>query len=307
MLPPRPERTWWELSASVLGHALIFVLVVSLLNSPSDDPEEPQAQRTDQPATQQMPIFVPPPKQPTPQSPQQQSAPTPPRVVMPSTPQAAPTQAPPASQSPREERPNAPPEEQRKDGAREPDDAGDKPKEPTRAEQKPTTPRPATTPRVPLASAEAAATQEAEARRLFGQKRSEFATDDPITVRPFAVGPDGKPQKCDPLPRMTKDANGKGPIGVAVGRILRDNGSPLDGALLQMVGTQYVTFTDAAGEYRFTYDMTLIEDCRTQYVRVSAKGYESRLLVLVIGERTRSEDVELRRNSGFPIGLRGGS
>jgi len=53
--------------------------------------------------------------------------------------------------------------------------------------------------------------------------------------------------------------------------------------------------------------MALIEDCRTQYVRVSAKGYESRLLVLVIGERTRSDDVELRRSSGFPLGLRGGS
>jgi hypothetical protein len=38
----------------------------------------------------------------------------------------------------------------------------------------------------------------------------------------------------------------------------------------------------------------LMENCRTQYVRVSAAGYESRLLVLVLGPN-HSEDVLLRR------------
>ena len=41
--------------------------------------------------------------------------------------------------------------------------------------------------------------------------------------------------------------------------------------------------------------MSLIDNCRTQYVRVTAQGYESRLLVLVVGPRTRSDDVSLRR------------
>ncbi len=82
-----------------------------------------------------------------------------------------------------------------------------------------------------------------------------------------------------------------------VGRIFRqDNGRPLAGAHLQMIGTPYVAFTDGTGEYRFSFDMSLVDNCRTQYVRVSASGYESRLLVLVVGEQVRSEDVRLRRN-----------
>jgi hypothetical protein len=82
---------------------------------------------------------------------------------------------------------------------------------------------------------------------------------------------------------------------MVVGRIFRqDNGRPLAGAHLQMMGTPYVTFTDGKGEYRFRFDLALVDNCRTQYVRVSAEGYESRLLVLVVGPH-RSEDVLLRR------------
>jgi hypothetical protein len=81
-----------------------------------------------------------------------------------------------------------------------------------------------------------------------------------------------------------------------VGRIFRqDNGRPLAGAHLQMIGTPYVAFTDGSGEYRFRFDLSLVDNCRTQYVRVTASGYESRLLVLVVGPQTRSEDVRLRR------------
>jgi hypothetical protein len=85
-------------------------------------------------------------------------------------------------------------------------------------------------------------------------------------------------------------------MGTAVGRIFRsDNGQPLAGAHLVMLGTPYTAFTDDQGEYHFRFDMALVDNCRTQYVRVSADGYESRLLVLLIGPRTRSEDVVLRR------------
>lgn len=304
MLPVAPRRPWWELSASAFGHLLVMLLVVLFVSQPTeddparaDDPETPPAERA---AERQLPLYVPPPPD------QQPPAPTPtPRVVLPSTPDAAASQAPPATENPREERPNAPPEDQKRDGQREPDDAAATKAETARDAARPTTQRPSLFPRQPVERAEAA-TQESEARRLFGQTRRADATDDPITVRPFAVGPDGKPQKCEPIPRMARDSAGRAPKGSAVGRILRDNGQPLSGALLQMVGTQYVAFTDEQGEYRFVYDLSLIEDCRTQYVRVSAKGYESRLLVLVIGERTRSDDVELRRNNGFPLGLRRG-
>jgi hypothetical protein len=81
-----------------------------------------------------------------------------------------------------------------------------------------------------------------------------------------------------------------------VGKIYRqDNGQPLAGAHLQMLGTPYVTFTDSEGEYRFRFDLSLVDNCRTQYVRVTAAGYESRLLVLVVGPNAHSEDVLLRK------------
>jgi hypothetical protein len=84
-------------------------------------------------------------------------------------------------------------------------------------------------------------------------------------------------------------------LGTVVGRIFRqETGQPLAGAHLQMIGTPYVTFTDGRGEYRFRFDLALVDNCRTQYVKVSAPGYESRLLVLVVGPN-RSEDVRLRR------------
>jgi hypothetical protein len=56
-----------------------------------------------------------------------------------------------------------------------------------------------------------------------------------------------------------------------------------------------VAFTDDNGEYRFRFDLALVDNCRTQYVRVTAPGYETRLLVLLVGENIRSEDVRLRR------------
>jgi hypothetical protein len=103
------------------------------------------------------------------------------------------------------------------------------------------------------------------------------------------------PERCIPHPVAPRDSAGTPEFGTVVGRIFRqDNGRPLAGAHLQMIGTPYVTFTDGTGEYRFKFDLALMDNCRTQYVRVSAAGYESRLLVMVIGPN-RSEDVRLRR------------
>jgi hypothetical protein len=62
-----------------------------------------------------------------------------------------------------------------------------------------------------------------------------------------------------------------------------------------MLGAPYVAFTDDKGEYRFRFDLAMVDNCRTQYVRVTAPGYESRLLVLLVGENIQSEDVRLRR------------
>jgi hypothetical protein len=103
------------------------------------------------------------------------------------------------------------------------------------------------------------------------------------------------PEHCIPEPAAPRDSAGAPAFGTVIGRIFRqDNGRPLAGAHLQMIGTPYVTFTDEAGEYRFKFDLALMDNCRTQYVKVTAEGYESRLLVLVVGPN-RSEDVRLRR------------
>jgi hypothetical protein len=101
-------------------------------------------------------------------------------------------------------------------------------------------------------------------------------------------------EKCIPHPVAPSDS-GSPNIGVVVGRIYQqDSGRPLAGAHLQMLGAPYVAFTDNNGEYRFRFDLSLVDNCRTQYVRVTAPGYETRLLVLVVGENIRSEDVHLR-------------
>jgi hypothetical protein len=99
------------------------------------------------------------------------------------------------------------------------------------------------------------------------------------------------------VPRQGEPRDTGGPaLGTVIGRIFKqDSGRPLVGAHLQMLGAPYVAFTDDNGEYRFRFDLSMVDNCRTQYVRVTAPGYESRLLVLVVGENIRSEDVRLRR------------
>ncbi|MCI0371414.1 MAG: carboxypeptidase-like regulatory domain-containing protein [candidate division NC10 bacterium] len=109
------------------------------------------------------------------------------------------------------------------------------------------------------------------------------------------------PAKCIPRPAEPREPGAPVEFGVAEGRILRsDTGHPLAGAHLQMLGTPYTAFTEDDGSYRFRFDLSLVDQCRTQYVRVSAKGFESRLLVLVVGMSVRSEDVHLKRRSWWP-------
>jgi hypothetical protein len=142
----------------------------------------------------------------------------------------------------------------------------------------------------------AAATMESEARRIFGRPRLGTPADaGPRASRPMEAYLPDHPEKCipkQPAPRDTAAPQ----FGIVVGKIFRqDNGRPLAGAHLQMLGTPYVTFTDDGGEYRFRFDLALVDNCRTQYVRVTAPGYESRLLVLMVGANVRSDDVELKR------------
>ncbi len=138
---------------------------------------------------------------------------------------------------------------------------------------------------------------ESEARRIFGRPR--LATRPgvgPRAVRPMEAYIPEDPAKCVPQPLAAADSSGAGQFGTVEGRILRnDSGEPLAGAHLHMIGTPYTAFTDAKGDYLFRFDLSLMDACRTQYVRVTASGYESRMLVLLVGANVRSQDVRLKR------------
>jgi hypothetical protein len=288
-LPKTRRRPWVSLVASGVVHVGVIVLALLLSRHEEKVLEEEKSERA--PTEQRehvLPLYVPPPppQRPLP-SPPPPPPPPPPRAQTPPPPPVAVAPAPAVRQPTPEPEANAPPEEKRSSGAEEPDEkkTGDKsPKEAASATRPPT-------------DISTAPTIESEAKRIFGrQKEGPPAGAGPRDVRPLQTELPDRPDKCVPRPAVPAESAGAPQIGVAVGRIFRsDNGRPLAGAHLVMLGTSYTTFTDDNGEYQFRFDMSLIDNCRTQYVRVTAQGYESRLLVLVVGPRTRSDDVVLRR------------
>jgi len=118
----------------------------------------------------------------------------------------------------------------------------------------------------------------------------------PRDPRPWTRSFPSKGDSCATIP-TDPDHPGQPRMGSASGRVLRvDNGFPLANAHLQIIGTTFVTYTDRNGEYTLTFNASLLDRCRTQYVRVSAEGFEPRLLVLLIGHNVRSDDVALRKH-----------
>jgi hypothetical protein len=74
-------------------------------------------------------------------------------------------------------------------------------------------------------------------------------------------------------------------MATLIGRVYSDNmhSRPLAGAFLQIIGTSYSTYSDRDGVYHLVFDASLVDECRTQYVRVVANGYRGRNLVLGVG------------------------
>jgi hypothetical protein len=177
---------------------------------------------------------------------------------------------------------NAPSDAERTEGTE--DDAG---------ERRPVEPAGSPSP----ADLSTAPTIETEARRIFGGRRPRTPPGvGPRASRPMESYAPERPDKCIPRERDESDADRPPQFGVVTGRIYRgDTGRPLAGAHLQMVGAPFTAFTDDNGLYQFRFDLSLVDNCRTQYVRVSAPGYQSRLLVLLVGRNVQSEDVSLRR------------
>ncbi|HXI20930.1 MAG TPA: carboxypeptidase-like regulatory domain-containing protein, partial [Gemmatimonadales bacterium] len=140
----------------------------------------------------------------------------------------------------------------------------------------------------------AAPTLESEARRIFGRPSTKLG--------PLAGSRENRPWEspiplssgCTLPPPDPRDSLPPG-MGQVSGIIYReDNGQPLPGARLQILGTPYGTFADGRGQYRLVFDRSLVDGCRTQAVRVSAPGYQSRDVILYLGDRPNS-DVSLPR------------
>ena len=283
-LPKPKRRPWVSLTTSAVVHVGVILLALLLTRQEAEKIQEEKAERA--PTEQRehvVPLYIPPP-------PQRQlippPPPPPPKAVTPPPPPVAVAPPPAVRQPTPEPEANAPPEEKRSSGAEDPDKTtGDK------------SPKDAARPTTPPVDISTAPTIESEAKRIFGrQKQGPPAGAGPRDVRPLQAELPDRPDKCVPRPSVPAESAGAPQIGVAVGRIFRgDNGRPLAGAHLVMLGTPYTSFTDDNGEYQFRFDMSLIDNCRTQYVRVTAQGYESRLLVLVVGPKSRSDDVMLRR------------
>ncbi|MBA2293083.1 MAG: hypothetical protein H0W15_11585 [Gemmatimonadales bacterium] len=102
--------------------------------------------------------------------------------------------------------------------------------------------------------------------------------------------------RCVEVPDLGRNEDGSPILASVLGRVYEADGrTPLIGAHLQIVGTSFVSFSNKSGDYTLQFDPKLLERCRVQYVRVSAEGYDGRMLTLSIGRKIRSDDVLLRR------------
>lgn len=274
----RPERPWAPLAASVGTHAGLALLLFVLLHRrppPVDRPatdEPPTATQTvvlapplATPAPRPRPRPVPPPV------PERRVEPRPREIPLPQVkrgpeniPETPPTPVP-------------PPTEARAD----PTPAGD-----------PGLRAPAAPPSE-VASAEAAF--ESETQRLFGRRNSNAPGGGaPQPIVRWNDGPtEPRDNDCTPRPRPVRPAGQPVTLEFVEGRVINERtGVPLGGAYLQMMGTPYSAFADDAGHYRLGFDRDLVDECRSQYVRVIARGVPPQLIVL--GRGPGGTDIYLR-------------
>jgi hypothetical protein len=283
----RDWRYWLSLATSSTFHVFLILLATGLLARKARKEEGPMPARLFDPSRQVQMVFVPPPpraKTPALQPPLTAFQPSPSREAAPAG-RYSPTPDP---------EPNATAEEKPSKASAPPTS---EPETPDAAPPKGS----ATEAPVPLATnapaPAAESSQESEAQRIFGRPRARPGEQSGTeSVRPFETANPNRAGGCPSFTPPTTDPSAAPTLGSVAGRIFRlDNGKPLAGAHLQIIGTQFATFTNDQGEYVLTFEVRLLENCRTQYVRVSADGFESRIMVLLAGRNLPSEDVLLRR------------
>ncbi|MFZ5623522.1 MAG: carboxypeptidase-like regulatory domain-containing protein [Gemmatimonadota bacterium] len=283
--PRRSRGEWLVVLLSLLVHVALFLPAIITTRGDSER-ERPVASLTDPGRTVAM-VYVPPPPLPEP-------APPPERQRNPERQTPPPAEFTPIGKGEAKTPPiEAPPDQT--DGTEEPPE--------------PAAPGAARSEAQPAASANAnplAPTTPRETRMPVYRGGDSWAAPGDVSVGPrLGIGKrdarswrQSLPElagRCVPEQLTPGDSTHR--VGVVVGRVLREDlAAPLAGAHLQIIGTQFATFTDEHGEYRLEFDRSLVDQCRTQYVRVSAPGFRSRLLVLGIGPKVRSDDVALPRN-----------
>ncbi len=142
-------------------------------------------------------------------------------------------------------------------------------------------------------------TLESEARRLFGSPGVRAGNLGGArlgigSAAELARNYEAERNDCRMTPRPPRRDGEAVEMGVATGRVLRsDHRTPVANAFLQVLGTPWSTFTDGNGTYRLEFDASLVDNCRTQTVRVTANGYQMRDLILGVGYAP--EDVVLNR------------
>lgn len=275
-LEPAPRRRWAGLAGSVVFHLLLIGIGLGLLRHPAlqPPPERPARAAPPSPEVQLIPL-TPPARQPEPEP-----EPDPPREERPQL-IRPPVVAPPTPPIDVEDFPDVVDEV----ATRGDDGEQGRTETPDVAE-----PAPATQ----LARAP---TMEEEARRIFGRRgrRGAGSAEREEWTGPLP-GPPNALEKCDMPPLPQPGPGEPEPTSTASGRILADdNRTPLPGAHLQVIGQPYSTFSGPSGQYRLTIPRKLVENCRVQYVRVSATGYRSRLLPMSLGQAPVSDDVALSR------------
>lgn len=272
----RSERPWGPLVASVGTHAALVALVLVLIHR---RPEPAKADASAEPSSPVQTVVLAPPLE---ARPLPRPRPVPER----------------RAPMPRPERPIPLPQVQRG-----PENI---PLEPPTPTPPPVTPPEAASaepeggrsasPLPPTAVASATTAFESETQRLFGRRNTgdPGGGGAPQPIIRWNNGPtEPRANDCTPRPRAPRPSGQPITLEFVEGRVYNERtGMALAGAHLQMMGTPYNAFADGTGRYRLGFDPDLVDECRSQYVRVIAGGVPPQLIVL--GRGPGGTDIYLR-------------
>lgn len=269
-LPLPEKKPWGGLSGSVIAHVVVILLLVGITRGKARETRDPSLTSAEAVPVQMVYIPIAPQQAPAPAAAPETSRPAPDAVHADRPEEARSTNpnvdAPPSSaeEPPPERQPEA------------------EPPQPTLATAPPPQPETHTE------------TLEEQSQRLFGRpllRRDQPETRTQLGIHPGTESDRNRAERttCVPKPR---DPDAPLQMASITGQV--NNGArPLAGALVQMVGTSYSTYSDRAGIYTLVFDASLVDNCRTQWVRIVAEGYAGQNLVLGVG--VGSNNVTLHR------------